>query len=199
MALFDCQVAGLANQAMNYLAGGIVPTRMGNAHPNIVPYQVFSTADNFLILAIANDQQFRRFSKTCGRAELASDPRFATNAARVHHRDELISILEPLLRIRTNAQWIALLEEVNVPCGPINGIDQVFSDPQAVARQLAVPMEHATGRLELVASPLRLAKTPPEYRLPPPTLGQHTDEVLRDVLGLPDVELARLRAGGIIA
>lgn len=199
MALFDCQVAGLANQAMNYLAGGAVPQRMGNAHPNIVPYQVFSTADGFLILAIANDHQFRCFCEVCGQAELAPDARFTTNAARVYHREALISILDPLLRTRTNAQWIALFERANVPCGPINRIDQVFADSQAVARQLTVSMEHATGPLDLVASPLRLARTPPEYRLPPPALGEHTDEVLREVLGLPDEELAQLRAGGIIA
>jgi len=199
LALFDCQVAGLANQAMNYLAGGAVPQRMGNAHPNIVPYQVFSTADGFLILAVANDRQFKRFCEVCGQPELARDPRFATNAVRVQHRGALISVLEPLLRSRTNAQWIGSLERANVPCGPINRIDQVFADPQAIARELVVPMEHATGPLDLVSSPLRLARTPPEYRLPPPVLGEHTDEVLREALGLSDVERAQLRAGGVIS
>ena len=199
MALFDCQVAGLANQAMNFLAGGAVPQRMGNAHPNIVPYQVFSTANGFLILAIANDRQFERFCEASCQTALAADPRFTTNATRVQHREALISDLEPLLRSRTNAQWIALLEGANVPCGPINRIDQVFADPQALARELTVSMEHADGPLDLVASPLRLARTPPEYRLPPPILGEHTAEVLREVLGLSDVELAQLRADGTIA
>jgi len=195
MALFDCQVAGLANQATNYLAGHMLPGRLGNAHPNIVPYQVFATADGFVILAIANDGQFRRF---CAAAGLASEPRFATNAERVAHRGELVALLTPLLASRATAQWIALLETANVPCGPINRIDQVFADPQAVARGLTISLSHATGPLELVASPLRLGKTPPEYRSAPPLLGQHTREILSGVLGLPEVEIARLAAAGVV-
>ena len=199
MALFDCQAAGLANQAMNWLAGGMVPKRMGNAHPNIVPYQVFATGDGFLILAIANDSQFRRFCKACGEERLAADARFATNASRVENRAALVAILEPLLRARATADWIALLEAANVPCGPINRVDEVFADPQAIARNLIVPLEHPAGRLDLVASPLRLAKTPPEYRSAPPTLGQHTDEILRDALGLSPNDIAQLRTAAIIA
>lgn len=199
MALFDCQAAALANQAMNYLVGGKVPTRLGNAHPNIVPYQLFATADGFLVLAVANDPQFRRFCKAAGEDSLSCDPRFATNADRVAHRQELVALLTPLLARRTTAEWIAILEAANVPCGPINRIDQVFADPQAEARGLTVSLEHATGSLDLVASPLRLSKTPPEYRSAPPLLGQHTDEVLLEELGISPRELSRLRAGAIIA
>jgi crotonobetainyl-CoA:carnitine CoA-transferase CaiB-like acyl-CoA transferase len=200
MALFDCQVAGLANQAMNYLAGGMVPSRLGNAHPNIVPYQVFATADGFIILAVANDQQFGRFCSAADVEQLASDPRFSTNASRVHHRQEIVALLKPLLAERTTAAWITLLESANVPCGPINRIDQVFADPQAIAREVTVCMPHAdAGKLDLVASPLKLAKTPPEYRSAPPRLGEHTDEVLHEHLGMNATELARLREAGAVA
>jgi crotonobetainyl-CoA:carnitine CoA-transferase CaiB-like acyl-CoA transferase len=199
MALFDCQTAALANQAMSYLVGGALPKRMGNAHPNIVPYQVFATADGAIILAVANDQQFRHFCEACGKERLATDARFASNAARVQNRETLTALLEVLFRTRSAADWIALLERANVPCGPINRIDQAFADPQAIARGLTIGMEHAGAPLNLVASPLRLAKTPPEYRLAPPRLGQHTDDVLRDLLGLPAGEIARLRSVGVIA
>ena len=199
MALFDCQAAALANQAMNYLVGGMVPGRLGNAHPNIVPYQVFATADGFLILAVANDNQFRRFCKAAGLDDLASDPRFVTNAERVGHRDTLIGLLKPVFAARTMNEWIALLEGANVPCGPINRVDQVFSDPQAVARRLTVSLDHAAaGPIDLVASPLRLSKTPPEYRNAPPLLGQHTDEVLRAMLELSPGEIAALRGSGVL-
>jgi crotonobetainyl-CoA:carnitine CoA-transferase CaiB-like acyl-CoA transferase len=199
MALFDCQTAALANQAANYLAGNMVPTRLGNAHPNIVPYQVFATADGFLILAIANDAQFRRFGKAIDGNHLAEDARFKTNADRVHHREILVPLLKDIFAGRTTAQWIALLETANVPCGPINRVDQVFSDPQAIARRLTISMAHATGPLDLVASPLKLSKTPPDYRLPPPLLGEHTDEVLRDMLGLEAGALETLRKQGVVA
>jgi crotonobetainyl-CoA:carnitine CoA-transferase CaiB-like acyl-CoA transferase len=199
MALFDCQTAALVNQAMNYLAGGMVPGRMGNAHPNIVPYQVFATADGHLILAAANDGQFRRFCAAAGADALADDPRFATNGERVHNRADLTPALDTIFAARTTQEWIALLEAANVPCGPINRIDQVFNDPQAVARGLKVPLEHAmAGPLDLVASPLRLSKTPPEYRSAPPLLGEHTDEVLATELGLDAEEIARLRGDGVL-
>jgi crotonobetainyl-CoA:carnitine CoA-transferase CaiB-like acyl-CoA transferase len=199
MALFDCQTAGLANQAMNYLAGHMLPTRLGNAHPNIVPYQTFAAADGFLILAVANDNQFRRLCGAAGIEYLAGDHRFATNAARVGHREILVAILGPIFLTRTMAAWIAVLEAANVPCGPINRIDQVFAEPQAIARGLKVPMVHAeAGPLDLVASPLRLAKTPPEYRSAPPLLGEHTEDVLGGVLGLRPEEIARLRSLGVL-
>jgi len=199
MALFDCQAAALANQATNYLAGGVVPKRLGNAHPNIVPYQVFATADGFLILAIANDGQFRRFCAAAKLDDLARDPRFVTNGDRVNNREALIALFAPLFTRRKTAEWIALLEAANVPCGPINRVDQVFADPQALARGLTVSLPHASGALDFVASPLRLEKTPPEYRDAPPLLGEHTDAVLRAMLDLSDAELNRLRAAGIIA
>lgn len=198
MALFDCQAAALANQAMNYLAGGMVPERMGNAHPSIVPYQLFATADGFIILAVANDQQFKRFCEAAGVAQLASDSRFASNAARVHSREALVALLVPLLKSRTTLEWIGLLEQANVPCGPINRIDQVFLDPQAIARKLTVPMAREGQALNLVASPLRLERTPPEYRLPPPQLGEHTEEILRQTLQLEVAEIEQLRRAGAI-
>ena len=199
MALFDCQAAALANQAANYMVGGLLPTRLGNAHPNIVPYQVFATADGYLILGVANDRQFTSFARAAGLEALSSDPRFATNAARVEHRALLIGLLTPVLARRPTADWIALLEEANVPCGPINGVDQVFADPQAVARGLTVAMEHASGRsIDLVASPLRLSKTPPEYRSAPPLLGQHTEEILSQMLAIEPAEIARLRREKIV-
>ncbi len=197
MALFDCQAAGLANQAMNYLVSGKAPGRLGNAHPNIVPYQVFATADGFLILAVANDGQFKRFCKTAG-LDLAGDARFATNAARVDRRSELTQLLKPVFAARTTGEWIASLETANVPCGPINRIDQVFADPQSIARGHRIGLEHASGPIELVASPLRLAATPPEYRLPPPLLGEHTAEILRDMLNLAPDEIADLRNSAVI-
>jgi len=199
MALFDCQVAGLANQATNYLVGHMLPTRMGNAHPNIVPYQVFATSDGHLILAVANDRQFASFARAADLEQLATDARFKTNAQRVAHRAVLIDLLTPVFAKRSMADWIALLESANVPCGPINRLDQVFSDPQALARGLTISMQHAAqGPMNLVASPLRLSGTPPEYRSAPPLLGQHTDEVLRGVLAIQADEIARLRAAKII-
>jgi crotonobetainyl-CoA:carnitine CoA-transferase CaiB-like acyl-CoA transferase len=199
MALFDCQAAALANQAMNYLAGGMVPGRLGNAHPNIVPYQVFATADGHIVLAIANDRQFGNFCRAAEREELATDPDFATNADRVAHREKVVARLAPLLLSRSTDEWIVRLEAANVPCGPINRIDQVFADPQAHSRALKITLPHVeAGPIDLVASPLRLARTPPEYRLAPPLLGQHTDAVLQEILQLNADEIARLRTNRII-
>ena len=199
MALFDAQAAALANQATNYLAGGMVPGRLGNAHPNIVPYQVFATADGHLILATSNDHQFRRFAAVAGIADIAADPRYASNAERVANRQALVDLLKPLFPKRTTAQWICDLEAANVPCGPINRVDEVFADPQAIARGLTIAMNHAAvGPLNLVASPLRLSATPPEYRNAPPLLGEHTDEILAGILNLSSDEIATLRAGGVI-
>ncbi|MGZ5936579.1 MAG: CaiB/BaiF CoA transferase family protein [Rhizomicrobium sp.] len=199
MALFDCQAAALANQATNYLAGGMIPTRLGNAHPNIVPYRVFATADGHLILATSNDNQFRRFAKVADIEAVANDPRFARNAERVAHRQLVVDLLKPIFALRTTAQWISDLEAANVPCGPINRVDQVFSDPQAIARNLTVAMQHsAVGQMQLVASPLRLSRTPPEYRNAPPLLGEHSEEVLTSLLGLRAEELASLRKAGIV-
>jgi len=199
MALFDCQAAALANQATNYLAGGIVPGRLGNAHPNIVPYQVFATTDGHLVLAISNDNQFRRFAKLAGLEAMANDRRFSTNAARVAHRELVVDTLRPIFAQRSSAQWIADLEQANVPCGAINRVDQVFSDPQAIARGLTIVMQHATsGELRLPASPLRLSRTPPEYRNAPPLLGEHNEEILSGLLGIAPDELAKLREAGVV-
>jgi crotonobetainyl-CoA:carnitine CoA-transferase CaiB-like acyl-CoA transferase len=200
MSLFDCQAAGLVNQAANYLVGGIVPERLGNAHPSIVPYQVFETKDGHLIFAATNEAQFRRFVRAAALEDLFADRKFASNSARVRNRDELIALLKPIFAARTSAQWTALLEAAQVPCGPINRIDQVFSDPQAIARGLSVSMTHSmAGAIDLVASPLRLSKTPPDYRLPPPLLGEHTDDVLRNILDMDATALDALRARGVVA
>ena len=198
MALLDVQVACLANQAMNYLATGSNPRRMGNAHPSIVPYQDFTTADGHMILAIGNDGQFARFCEVAGRPELAADARFATNRARVENRAELIPLLNEITATRTTAEWIAQLEARAVPCGPINGLAEVFADPQVQARGLAVKMPHPeAGEVPLVASPIRLSKTPVEYRRAPPLVGEHTDEILAD-LGVDAAGIARLRERGVV-
>jgi crotonobetainyl-CoA:carnitine CoA-transferase CaiB-like acyl-CoA transferase len=198
LALLDVQVACLANQALNYLVSGTAPKRMGNAHPNIVPYQDFPTADGDMILAIGNDGQFARFCAIAGHPEWADDARFSTNAARVAQRKELIPLLRQATVLRTTAEWIAALEAAAVPCGPINDLAAVFADPQVLARGLAVRMPHPLGgTAPQVASPIRLSATPVEYRRAPPTLGQDTDAVLRE-LGRSDSEIAELRQKGVV-
>ncbi|HSO05934.1 MAG TPA: CaiB/BaiF CoA-transferase family protein [Pelomicrobium sp.] len=199
LALLDCQVAMLANQATNYLAGGMVPGRLGNAHPNIVPYQVFATADGNIVLAVGNDRQFARFCEIAGRSDLAADARFATNAGRVRHRAELVPLVAQLLAMRTTDEWIAALEPAGVPCGPVNTLDRVFAEGQVRHRGLEVELPDAeAGRVPGVANPIRFSATPIEYGTPPPRLGEHTDQVLGDLLKLQPDELAALRAGGVI-
>ncbi|HYD30855.1 MAG TPA: CaiB/BaiF CoA-transferase family protein [Azospirillaceae bacterium] len=199
LALLDVQVAVLANQAMNYLCSGRFPQRMGNAHPNIVPYQAFATQDGYIILAVGNDGQFRKFCDVAGRPDLAQDARFASNPARVHNRATLIPILEVLVRQRASRDWLEALEAAGVPCGPINDLSQVFADPQAQARGLRIDLPHPeAGTVPTVASPIRLSASPVEYRMAPPTLGAHTDEVLTDLLGLPADAIARLHEQGVI-
>ena len=193
LALLDVQVACLANQAANYLAGGIVPKRMGNAHPNIVPYQDFPTADGDMILAVGNDGQFGKFCAVAGHQEWAVDERFATNAQRVAHRGVLIPLLRQATVMRTTAEWMAALEAAGVPCGPINRIDDVFADPQVIARGMRIELPHATaGSVALVANPIRLSDSPVGYRIPPPRLGEHGAEVLADWLGLDDAAIRAL-------
>ncbi|MFO7704787.1 MAG: CaiB/BaiF CoA-transferase family protein [Halopseudomonas sp.] len=183
LALLDVQVSCLANQSLNYLTTGQAPRRMGNAHPNIVPYQDFPTADGDFILTVGNDAQFRKFCAVAGHPEWALDSRFASNAARVANRAELIPLIRQVSVFRTTAQWIADLELAGVPCGPINSLDQVFQDPQVLARGLKIRMQHPlSGELDLVANPIRLSRTPISYRLPPPLLDQHGAEVLREWL-----------------
>ncbi|MDH1574906.1 CaiB/BaiF CoA-transferase family protein, partial [Pseudomonas sp. GD03746] len=185
MALLDVQVACLANQAMNYLTTGNPPRRLGNAHPNIVPYQDFPTADGDFILTVGNDGQFRKFAEVAGQSQWADDPRFATNKLRVANRSQLIPLIRQATVFKTTAEWVSQLEAAGVPCGPINDLAQMFQDPQVLARGLAVSMPHALGgSVPQVASPIRLSETPVEYRRAPPLLGEHTEEVLGDVLGL---------------
>ncbi len=199
LALLDTQVATLANQGMNWLIGGDVPKRSGNGHPNIVPYQAFATADGHIILAVGNDEQFARFCKAVGRDEIAADARYSIIAARNANRDVLIPILAGIIGAHTTDYWIALLESVQVPCGPINTIDRVFADPQVAARQMRLDLPHPrTGTLPSIANPIRFSETPIEYTHAPPMLGQHTDEVLGELLGYDAAELARLRAQGVI-
>jgi len=199
LALLDTQVAFLANQAMNYLATGDAPGRLGNAHPNIVPYQTFNTKDGAIILACGNDNLFNKFCAVAGCQELAKDPRFATNAKRVENRVELTEKLNLVFAQRSTREWVEALDQAGVANGPINNLKQVFEEPQVVARGVKIEMDHPTaGKVQLVASPMRFSATPVEYKLPPPTLGQHTEEILRDVLKLDDAGIAGLRAGKIV-
>ena len=198
MALLDTQVAMLANLGANYLVTRQAPRRAGNAHQNIVPYQVFDVADGHIILAVGNDGQFQRFCRAAGCPELASDERFARNAARVRHRALLVPLLAEKLRSRSRAEWLAMLDEAKVPCGPINDLDDVFKDPQVQSRQMTERVRHPhCDTLELVASPMKLSATPTQLRRPPPLLGEHTDEVLVE-LGLAADQISRLRSEGIV-
>jgi len=185
LALLDVQIACLANQTANYLIGATVPRRMGNAHPNIVPYQDFPTADGDMILAIGNDGQFAKFCDVAGKSDWSRDERFATNAARVKHRAELIPLLRQTTVMRTTREWIAVLETEGVPCGPINRLDEVFADPQVIARGLRIDLPHAiAGTVPGVANPIRMSASPVAYDRGPPVLGEHTEEVLAQWLGM---------------
>jgi crotonobetainyl-CoA:carnitine CoA-transferase CaiB-like acyl-CoA transferase len=199
LALLDVQVAMLANQAGNYLVTGDAPRRLGNAHPSIVPYQAFATADGHLVLAVGNDGQFARFCEVASHPELARDPRFATNAARVRNRSDLVAILAGVLRRRPSREWLEELEKAGVPCGPINDLAEVFDDPQVRARGMRVEAPHPrAGTVPMVASPIRLSATPTREPTAPPLLGQHTSEVLRGLLGMSDAEIMALRSSGVI-
>lgn len=196
--LFDSQVAWLANQAMNYLVSGDVPQRHGNGHPNIVPYQSFETADGYLMLAVGNDRQFAACCDALGVAGLAGDERFASNSLRVANRSECVAALAAVLQRGTTAHWLGTLGKRGVPCGPINDLQQVFSDPHTIARGLRIALPHADGgTVPGVSNPVRFATSPAARRQAAPRLGQHTDEVLRD-LAYTDDEIARLRAAGTI-
>ncbi|NWG54684.1 MAG: CoA transferase [Hydrogenophilaceae bacterium] len=199
ISLLDSQIAMLANQAMNYFVGGQSPARLGNAHPNIAPYQVFATADGFLILAIGNEAQFKAFAKAADCEAIPDDPRFLTNARRVANRAALTEALAPIMAARATADWIARLEAAGVPCGPINDIAQVFADPHVRARGAEQAMARPDGAaMRLVASPIRMSRTPPEPRLAPPALGADTDAVLREMLNATNADLAAWRAAGAI-
>ena len=199
VALLDVQVACLANQAMNYLATGNAPKRLGNAHPNIVPYQDFPSADGDFILAVGNDAQFRKFCEVAGLPALADDPRFSTNKARVAHRAELIPLLRQATVFKTTAEWVSLLEAAGVPCGPINDLAQVFADPQVQARGLRLDLANGLGsRTPQVASPLRLSDTPVQYHSAPPLLGEHSATILQRLLNLDEAAISQLREQGVV-
>ena len=200
MALFDAQAAMLANQATNWFVSGEPPGRMGNAHPNLAPYQPFRTADGELVVAVGADGQFRALCRALGEEALADDVRFRTNADRVGNRTALVSVVEARTRSLTTAEWIEALDPLGVPCGPVNTVDQVFAEPQAAARGLVVEQTRAdlADPVRTVASPMRLSRTPPSYDAPPPSLGGHTAEVLTERLGLSEAEIERLRGDGVV-
>ena len=200
LALFDVQAAMLANQAANYFASGQAPTRMGNAHPNLAPYQPFAAKDGMLVIAVGNDGQFRALAQAIGDPALAEDPRFATNALRVEHRVALKTRIEARLGTADKHAWMDRLETAGVPCGPINTIDQVFAEPQAIARGLVVEQTRADldRPVRTVANPIRMSKTPATYRSAPPAMGADTEAVLRETLGLGEAEIAALRAARAI-
>ena len=199
VALLDSQVGVLANQALNYLVGGTPPTRLGNAHPNIVPYQTFATRDGHIIMAVATDRQFKEYCAIIGLPQLAGDERFRLNRGRVVNRADLIPLLEGPMKARSTAEWVAAFESAAIPCGPINSIDQVFANEQVLARGLQIGLTRDDGvQVPGVANPVVFSETPIDYDKAPPRLGDGTDKVLREALGLPPDQIARLRAAGVI-
>jgi crotonobetainyl-CoA:carnitine CoA-transferase CaiB-like acyl-CoA transferase len=199
MALLDTQVAMLANMNTNFLASGKPPVRWGNAHANIVPYQTFQTSDGWIIVAVGNDGQFRKFVDAGGRSELADDPRFSTNPSRVRNRDTLVPILADMVRERGKHAWLDALEAAGVPCGPINDLAEVFEDPQVIARGMQVALPHPSGaQVKLVPSPVKMSATPPEAHSHPPLLGEHTEDVLSRLLGYGEAQIAALRSSKAI-
>jgi glutaryl-CoA transferase len=198
-ALLDTIVAFNANQIVSYFCSGRIPIRYGNAHAQVVPYEVFPTADGHIILAIGNDRQFKRFCEVAECPELAEEARFKTNSQRIVHRAELIPLIAEIMRTRSKQEWIQLLEEATVPCGPINNMKEVFEDPQVRHRQLRVDIPHPLGgAASVVASPMRFSQTPVEYRMAPPLLGEHNDEIYRGLLGKSEAEIAQLKSAGIL-
>ena len=199
VALLDSCVAFLGNQAMNYFATGESPTRIGNAHPNIVPYQTFATQDGAIILACGNDNLFNKFCEAAGCAGLPEDPRFSTNAERVKNRVEITRLLNAVFEQRSTKEWVKLLDDAGVANGPINTIKEVFEEPQVIARGMKFELPHAAaGKVTLVASPMKFSGTPLKHDMPPPVVGQHTDEILRTVLKKTDAEIAALKAAGAV-
>jgi crotonobetainyl-CoA:carnitine CoA-transferase CaiB-like acyl-CoA transferase len=200
IGMMDTTVAMLANAGMNYLHGGSLG-RLGNAHPNIVPYQPFRTSDGFIIVAIGNDSQFSRFCELAGRPDLSTDSEFGTNDARVRNREALLPILIKIFAARSSDEWLSGLEAQKIGCGPINNLQQVFDDPHVEAREMVITMDHplsGNAGAQLIGSPMRFTETPVTYRHPPPLIGQHTEEVLREKLGLSDGDLSTLREKEVI-
>ena len=199
VALLDTCVAFLGNQAMNYFATGESPSRIGNAHPNIVPYQTFNTSDGAVILACGNDNLFNKFCDATGCAHLLKEPMFVTNADRVKNRVEVTRVLNDIFLKRSTAEWVKLLDDAGVANGPINTIAEVFNEPQVIARGMKIELPHAVaGKVPLVASPMKFSGTPIKHEIPPPTVGQHTDDILRSVLKKSDSEIAALRGNGAV-
>jgi crotonobetainyl-CoA:carnitine CoA-transferase CaiB-like acyl-CoA transferase len=199
IGMLDTHVAWLANQGMNYLATGANPERLGNQHPNIVPYQVFPTANGHMVLSVGNDPTFVRFCEAFDLGYMLKDERFATNAARVSNRQLVTDTLTPVMRQHPTEWWIDRLEGLKIGCGPINKLSEVFADPHVLAREMVLEMDHATGgKMKMIANPVKLSETPADYRLPPPVLGQHTNEILGGKLGLDAAAIAALREKGIV-
>lgn len=199
MSLLDVAVATISHINMNYLVGGIIPKRMGTAHPSIVPYQVFNAFDGQMVVAVGNDAQFSKLCQTLGLTTLPEDGRFRTNVSRVKNRDDLVPIIQARFRDKPVGHWIETLAGIGVPCGPINNIGQVFDDPHIKSRGMRVEVDHPrAGRVSFLANPARLSLTPPSYERVPPQLGEHTDEVLRDVLGLDGQSIQALRGAAVI-
>lgn len=199
LALLDVQIATMANVASNYLTSGTSPKRWGNASPNIVPYQTFKAADGWIIVAAGNDSQFRHFVQTGGEEHLADNPLYATNPERIRHRESLIPLLQAMTLKKNRSEWIEALDHANVPCGPINNLEEVFGNEQVIARNIKMDMPHPTGgTVPLVRSPMRLSATPVVENRPPPLLGQHTSEILKERLGLSDSEIDILKNKGVI-
>ena len=201
IALADSQVAWLINEGTNYLMSGEVPKRRGNAHQNIVPYQLFPASDGYFILAVGNDAQFQRFCKVAGLDDVAEDARFTTNTDRIHNRDALIPLISAATEQKPMDFWLQELEEVGVPSGAVNTLDRVFSDPQFKERKMTISMPHhlaGNGAVDLIGNPVKFSETPVTYRLAPPVLGEHTDDVLSEQLGLSEAERERLRSNGTI-
>ena len=199
IGMLDTHVAWLANQGMNYLATKENPPRLGNQHPNISPYQEYPTKDGYLILAVGNDPTFERFCKNFGCEHLLSDERFATNPSRVANRDLVTQTLTPVMKSKTTTEWVEALEALKIGCGPINTLKDVFNDPHVIAREMVVKMTQTSGtQIEVIANPVKLSATPPDYRSPPPALGEHSDSVLGGLLGMSAAEIAALRVKGIV-
>lgn len=201
LALLDTQVSWLVNEGLNYLTSGKVPTRLGNEHANIVPYKVLPAADGFFILAVGNDRQFKTFCDFAGAPELAEDPRFITNSDRVRNREALYALLPDVTKRKTQQEWVDGLAGLHVPSGPVNSLDQVFEDPQIQARGMKLTMpypESESGDVDLIANPIKFSGTPVNYRRPPPRAGQHSEEVLEELLNLTEAERAELREKGVI-